>query len=482
MEKLHILNKIVPNYAENFLGGIFANTDMPLTEAYTEQVKDKVQAIPLQNVALLACQHMLGPQVVLFQKLIDLGLPPRNIFILPKVYSANTLIMAELERMGCNIFREATIFDPSISFDESHNNHCRTVVKTLLNYKDFEKVFVLDDGGMLIKACFSNELLMKQYKGKLYGIEQTSSGKNILLNSKKLPFPVFSVASSREKLEIETDYITEFNTKRILEYLDNQGVKKDARILVLGQGAIGKTQKESLSAKYLTYSYDKKEGQFPYEWKSFDVIIGATGSNSVTKSTMNMLKEGCHLISVSSGDREFPAVCLRRSNNRSGGVHETFYDPERKIYLANAGFPITFHGNTVECEPIHMDVTMFKLLEGIIHGVTRRVSVETTINYLRLQKVFTSSFFPRLEVLIMLVFFILSAIITHLIFGKITLEQNNLDPRLWTPLNTEDRLHAGYLGMLTLGSIVVAQLFTRVWKNILQKHTDKIFDAHVTGW
>jgi hypothetical protein len=383
MEKLSILERIVPGYTERYLAGQYSLEEMPLLDAITKNYEEGLRSIDMSNIYLIACQHMLEPQLRMFQKLIALGFRAQNIFILPKVYSANESIMKSMESLGLTIFRSALDFPLDQSFDLFHQKQCRSVLAFVMqNISHAEKILLLDDGGMLIKTFYSNRAFIKQFKNKAFATEQTASGKNILLKS-ELSFLVDSVASSVEKIQIETGYVVRLCSERVREYFASHTIPTTAKVLIKGLGPIGQTLFEDLSSKgYDCIGYDKNQGKFKHSLNSFDVIIGATGDSIVQQKHIPELKRGCHLISVSSSDREFPAPYLRSHANTGSVIHETFWNKEYDVYLANGGFPITFKGNRVECQLLEMDVTKMKLLESILNHIVGTSEIKASVNIL----------------------------------------------------------------------------------------------------
>jgi len=381
MEKLSILESIVPGYTERYLTGQYGPEEMPLLDAIA--TKYEVRMTDMSNTYLIACQHMLEPQLRMFQKLIALGFTAQHIYILPKVYSANESIMKELENLGCTIFRSALEFLLDQSFDVFHHNQCRSVLAFVMQqFAHADKLLLLDDGGMLIKTLYSDKAFIQQFTGKTFATEQTASGKNTLLKA-ELPFLVDSVASSIEKIQIETGYIVRLCCERIREYFVSHQISMTAKILIKGLGPIGQTLYEELSKNgYDCIGHDKNQGRLKHSLSSFDVIIGAAGDSIVRQEHISKLKCGCHLISVSSSDREFPAPYLRSRSSIGSGIHETFWNKEHDMYLANGGFPITFKGNRIECQLLEMDVTKMKLLESIMNHIIDKREVVSSVNIL----------------------------------------------------------------------------------------------------
>lgn len=389
MEKLRILDNIVPDYTNKFLRGEFGLGEMPLLAALGNKVREVITSHNTDQIYIIACQHLLESQVTMFRLFTELGIDPTHIAVLPKIYSANKDIASELKKLGCHVFESALLFQPSQSFDEFHRMQCDMAVDYALTViPKTAKVIILDDGGVLIRAFAQRKDIVKHFHGGMYAVEQTASGKNILMGI-DLPFIVTNVAGSIEKIQIETGYIIRHTAKRILEYFSLHGIASSMKILVLGKGPIGKTMVEALvAAGYYCESYDILDTKPRPCLANYDVIIGATGANSVTFEDLKNLKHGCHLISISSSDREFPSQYLRTHAISGKEVHDTYVCELNNIRLANGGFPISFKGERIECYPLEIDVTMMKLAEGVLSHITEKTDMIVSLNVLRAEALF----------------------------------------------------------------------------------------------
>lgn len=387
MENIQILDAIVPGYTEKFLSGQYGLDEMPLLEAIGNRFAHEMRETDLSNIYIVACQHLLVPQLEMFRLFVKLGIPSSHICILPKVYSANQRILSELKSLGCVTFDGALAFHPSKKFDDFHYQQCETVVEYVsANIPRDAKLIILDDGGMLLKTFAQHKHLVHSFEHGVYGVEQTASGKNILLKV-GLPFMVTSVASSIEKITIETNYIIRHCMTRITEYFHEYGISKQSKLLVLGKGPIGKTLISRLMVEgYDCDGYDISEGSFNGSFGEYDVVIGATGSSSLSIKQLQLLKRGTHLISVSSSDREFPSVHIRNNSIAGEMVRDTFVYKEKGVRLANGGFPITFKGMEVECFPLEMDVTKMKLAEAVFLHILSKTSHDGSVNELYARK------------------------------------------------------------------------------------------------
>lgn len=396
MKNLEILEKNFPYYKEKLEQGYYLDSDMPLLEILGKR------EIDLSRVTILACLHMLEPQLRLIKVLTEKGILPTNIFVMGKVYSCNENIIKDIESLGCYFFSESNDFKPHISFDKSQAlNIERFLDRIQYSRADLQgtDLVVLDDGGLLIRSVVKNNFCLNAFK-KIMCVEQTSSGKNILLNQQfTLPVLVSNVAGSKEKIGIETDYIVDKCCQRIVEVLEKKVIQP--HILVIGLGPIGSGIYQKLSLRFRCDGYDVKFHSKRPNLASYNVIIGATGQESVSIEDLLRINQ-CILISVSSSDREFPAEYIRRRSLVGGGVHDDYIF--NGIELVNGGFPVTFYGNRNECPPLHIDVTMMKMYKSIYDAFSRRSLVWRleTINFVSMKRVFCKNLPVLLGVLIFL--------------------------------------------------------------------------------
>jgi hypothetical protein len=101
-----------------------------------------------------------------------------------------------------------------------------------------------------------------------------------------------------------------------------------------------------LKDRYLISTFDSvpekstiKPDEFKTRLGEFDLIIGCTGSTSLTFEDFSYLKNPVILASISSSDREFEAFKFRKLNPVKNCHSHVTVDG---ITLLNCGFPITF--------------------------------------------------------------------------------------------------------------------------------------------
>ena len=300
----------------------------------------------LADVAIVACQHLLATQLTLLDELVSLGLAPQNFFLLGKSYSTNTCVFREFGNRGVDVSPLSLHYDNHTSFDEQFD----VAVSSFLQHVEERlrrlrprKVIVVDVGGGLLAAAASR---LGSFEVPVVGIEQTSSG-HARAPDWPRAFALIDVACSKAK-RIEANLLAELASAHLQAYLQRVPLESP-RILVMGQGAVGAALTRRLRQQHHVLRYDRNpnlsdlHGDLGSHAFEFDVIIGATGTTVLRALDLAPFRRAFHLISLSSSDREFDAVELRRHLPRSTNPHE--HCRYGRIELPNGGFPINFDGS-----------------------------------------------------------------------------------------------------------------------------------------
>ncbi len=345
---------------------ILDNYSYPKLNKINNIFNNNIKGVDFSKTLIIACQHILSPQKQMFSRLIKIGFLPKNIFLLGKIYSTNFKVLEQLQEMGISAIQPK--IKKGVSFDIQHYENCKNIIKKAkIQRKNIENIIILDDGGSLLDL-FRNEY--KKINKNIFGVEQTSSGFRKLEN-KKTNFPIYNVARSKIKLELETPYIVDLGIKRIKEVFNTYKIKKP-RILIVGLGPIGLELKKKLEQKYFVIGYDKIYGKKNISQlvtdNKIDIIIGTTGTQILTHKEIISLNKKVDkklfCISMSSSDREFELWKLRDLFKATNNTHEdVIFD---KITVINNGFPITFKGKYFESTPKQMERTICLLFSGVI--------------------------------------------------------------------------------------------------------------------
>mgnify|MGYP001603960668 CR=1 FL=1 len=336
---------------------------LPLVD-YTFKLFQKTN---FENVLLIAVQHVLESNLNMFEYLFKKGLRPENIFLLGKCYSTSKETLDNFRKKGVNVSEGSLKYNSHLAFDKQFELEVKGFLKFIqnkVNFKDYDKVLLVDDGGYLI---YSVNLLIKE-TANIIGIEQTSSGYNKLKNI-PLKFPVLNVARSKAKLEFESPFVASLVIKKFLFKIKEYNLNPK-KVLIIWSGAIGKEIFNLLKNKWDIQIYDIQQnlssfGKIQLEdiISEFDLIIGTTGSEVINEKDFDKLKKGAILISASSSDREFSAVNLRKLVPEIRDCHKDIY--VKNIWLFNSGFPLNFDGNKNSISPQKIQLTRALMLSAI---------------------------------------------------------------------------------------------------------------------
>lgn len=339
-------------------------------------VRFKYKDVKFDNVLLIASQHILESQRIMFEYFIKQGLKVENIFLIGKCYSTNHGVLKRFKEMGIYVSPKSESFDQNLSFDEQFEDYTKELLEYInkkVKLANYDKIIILEDGGSLLSHA--NRILKNV--DNLIGIEQTSAGYERLKNV-KLGFPVINVARSYTKLNIESPIIAKTCVERLNKTLTKLELKPK-NVLIIGSGAIGNAIHEKLEGSFTVKRYDLDNSLSDYGNESlksilgeFDMVIGSTGKEIIDTSLYKYLKKDTILVSISSSDREFSAVNLRKTLDKKIACHDNL-----KIngwYLLNGGFPINFDGAEDSASSEEIQVTLALLFASLCLAVKQNYS------------------------------------------------------------------------------------------------------------
>lgn len=325
------------------------------------------QDVKLEDTLVIACQHILETNYIMFNYLFGKGLSPKNTFLIGKCYSTNKETLEKFKKKGVYIHKGSTAYNSHLSFDEQFGEEIIDFINHInnkVNLTKYAKVILVDDGGYLI--YWANNLL-KNHRN-LVAIEQTSSG-YVKLKEIKLSFPVINIARSNAKLNFESPFIADTAVIKLKNQLKNLNATPE-KVLIIGAGSIGSQIFKILKDDFDVKRYDliKKDSDIKIEkFKSllgqFDLIIGCTGESVISKEDYGLLKKGAILVSVSSSDREFSSSNLRKILPKNNDCHKNLII--NGITLVNSGFPVNFDGLKHSAKPELIQLTRALIFSGV---------------------------------------------------------------------------------------------------------------------
>ena len=351
---------------------------LPLVEV----VSESYQGSSLDNMVIIGVQHILETTHSMFQSLYELGLKPKNIMLLGKCYSTCQEVYEEMIADGIDVDPNSLSYSSHVPFDAHFQDLIEKFITQRigkLESQKIEKIIILDDGGKCIEIIQDK---MESF-APLVAVEQTSSGFEAL-NAISLAFPVINVARSDTKLRLESPMIAEAAVQRLL--LSMKKAKRPLKkALIIGGGSIGLAMQQKLKEQEVqTTIYDIKDSKESLLdlLKTHNLILGCTGKTSVTKDLHQHLHKDAVLASVSSSDREFDAVHLRKKVPKTDHCHS---DLEISgVLLVRNGFPVNFDGERENIEPELIQLTIALMAAGILQGIQQ--GLEASLGIIPLKK------------------------------------------------------------------------------------------------
>lgn len=257
---------------------------------------------------------------------------------------------------GIDIYKTSTFFDSHKPYDETFKANIHAFLKAkkhVFSNSLYKKIIILDDGGELIEEI--EKYISDSDINKIVAVEQTSSGYH-KLKDKDLKIPVVNMALSKAKLCTEYDKISQDAFEKVLNFI----LENDlciSNVLILGNGMMGQTiEKQLMKNKIKAKKFDPQKNLSDISDKQLDeyisqadLIIGCSGQISLPNEKHYLLKDNVVLASLSSSDREFDAIYLRKKCK-----NDSFPWKNRKcgnVHLLNSGFPVNF--NNVNTDDLH---------------------------------------------------------------------------------------------------------------------------------
>lgn len=335
--------------------------------------------LSLEDICIIGAQHILPTTLRMLNSLFNRGLEPKNVSLIGKCYSTDFSTYHEMIHQGIDVCPSSYAFIKNESFDETYKknleNFFHKISTNFFYKKEFKKIILLDDGGELLKNVnfFINRTKMEHCS--ILGIEQTSSGFE-KIKDVHFSFPIINVARCNAKLKYESPLIAATTISQLGSKLNKMIVTLD-KALIIGNGAIGSAFAHILNSSYdidvdmcdlkptpSVFGFDELDNILP----KYDIVVGCTGKTILNNNNYKYLKEGAILLSLSSSDREFAAVNLRREYKGPLDCHSDFN--VHGLRILNCGFPLNFYGNADITDPEVFQLTRSLLVAAIMTGLT----------------------------------------------------------------------------------------------------------------
>lgn len=348
-----------------------------------------------EDTALVAVQHMLYQTVDMFQAAEHIGLNPKNVFALGKVYSNSGPIISALRDMGVTVLDST--YPPPGEFDASFENDVKRLWRLVAEHvaqQRIKRILVLDDGG----TCITNipAKLLLQYQ--VAGVEQTSLG-IFVFEDNPPPFAVVSWARSAIKLRIGGPIFSHCLMNRLHAQFLRGNSLQDVEVGIIGLGSIGRGLADGATRQgSRVLFYDPNPNlEVPHYLRDqvtrvdsledlmmrCEYVFGASGRDPFKDKWPMRYRPGIRLFSGSAGDQEFgPIIRDLRDRPCFQVENETWniscdYGPCGPIHIAYQGFPYNFVSRAESAVPSRIvQIETGGLLAGLIQAHNHLTLVE----------------------------------------------------------------------------------------------------------
>jgi adenosylhomocysteinase len=339
---------------------------------------------PLAHKQVMMVSHLLGSTVALTRALAAAGATQKGMIVVGTPYGSNEAVAETLRAEGMDV-----------RVPELDEVQYRKVVEQAVHdaaqraRRTQEPVVVLDDGGLVAEILHSDPRLadvISQFKI----VEQTTRG--ITAAEKlKLRTTIVNVARSRAK-QREAEIIGRTVAEKVAQSLRRHGGDlRGKRIVVTGYGLVGEplcTLLRSLGAKVEVIDpgedaadrarADGFEVVTRQALTKADIVIGATGTQSLPIEDLRLLKDGAMVASASSkqleidmkslGARSTARTDVRVAGSRARLPTRRYTLGRRRITVLGDGWPINFDGDVDSAPPEEIQITRAAMFAGAIQA------------------------------------------------------------------------------------------------------------------
>ncbi|MBK7859106.1 MAG: NAD-binding protein [Archangiaceae bacterium] len=375
----------------------FATIPMRLTEV--DAVVDDHGAQKLGNARLLWVSHLLQDIVPMAFALKDASVNIKNTTVVGSPYGSNPAVAATLRDLGFSVHV------PELSeagYRAEVKRGLDQAVQALRESRDDAPLLVMDDGG-LTTVLLHEDPAYADLLDRIRIVEQTTGG-ILLAEEHALKTSVLAVARARSKA-VEGEGVGQVIAEKIVRRVDRSAHGlKGKRIVVLGNGPIGHGIIETTHAAGASVTLidpnpeaakevpdGVKAVTDPARWQraraaalaEADIVVGATGRNSLSLDDLLSLKDGATLVSASSKRREFPMAELEQVARREALPEHNplvrmasaqYLHHGKRLVVLGDGWPLNFDGGVASLPAARIALTDAAMLDGLfqISGIQGR--------------------------------------------------------------------------------------------------------------
>jgi S-adenosylhomocysteine hydrolase len=364
---------------------------IPMQLSEVDAVVGDHGAQKLNNVKFLWVSHLLEDIVPMALAMKDASLNQNDTTVVGSPYGSNPAIVATLKDLGFNVRV------PKLSEDDYRAEVKKALDKAIAGLRGNDApLLIMDDGGLTADLLHSDPKYAPVLD-RIRIVEQTTGGV-LLAEEHALKTSVVAVARAKAKA-VEGEGVGQVIAEKIIRRLKrSSGDLKGKRIVVLGNGPIGAGIIDATAAAGARVTLIEPNPEMakkvprgvaavtdPGHWKKAraaalaqaDIVIGATGRNSVTLEDLLSLKDGAIALSASSKRKELSLGELEKVAKRTElpddnplvRVPTTQYTYKgKKLVVLGDGWPLNFDGGVASLPPARIALTDAAMLDGLFQA------------------------------------------------------------------------------------------------------------------
>ena len=351
------------------------------------------------RINLLWIGHLLATSYPLALALREAGVSRGDFQIVGTPYGSNPAVVESLREMGFEI-RVPTL-DPA-AYEKQVELALNEMVK---RHRENQKtILVMDDGGLVARLLAKHPKRYRSISGNIKIVEQTTRGITEA-ETAGVAHPIVDVARSQSKKR-EAKYIGPAVARKVSQALSRYGkqVAKKNAVIMGGGGWVGRHVAEALrdAGAKVTVVETSSVRRAAMKRRGFDVVsdsgkrsalkkadivIGASGKQSLSYADLQGLKDGVAIASASSKRLEFEMDTLSKhakrktvaSSNPLVRLPSAEYQLGGKSILAiGDGWPVNFDGDVEDINPEEIQLTRAVMLLGLFQAASIHTSFHGT--------------------------------------------------------------------------------------------------------
>jgi len=388
--------KLAPAAEKERLARLSEAIHIPLNLPELKAVIEDLQgSTPLKQTNMLWITHALADIVPMAFSLIEAGAKPQNIQVVTSPYGSNRSVCECLNDLGFSVQR------PQLAVDDYRQKVKAALDQIIeLHKKNGEPIVIIDDGG-LASDILHNDPKYAPFLHRIRLVEQTTGG-ILLAEQHALKTPIINVARSRSK-HAEGPAIGEVVAAKIVQALNRHGDGlRGKSITLIGYGIIGPAIAREMSALGAKVTVVERSSQAASKAKKLyktvqddpsspsavserlkaiataDLVVGATGRQSITLDDLKAMKNGAAFASASSKQNEADIAGLTKSARQRTLIPQDnplltlptvlYQLGAKSLTIIGDGWPVNFDGGVQSVPPEKIQLTDAAMLSAVLQA------------------------------------------------------------------------------------------------------------------